>query len=252
MVSGEAIQGTSKDRSSNLRSDANILKAVLLSNSFGAIILSQQIAATVWFWSTSVYDQLVAQGNGENAASWLGGGLVFLLVTAILQWRVMKQDASWQNRLLFCIQAASAGGNFVALLVFIVRRWEWSPIDTYCTCVVIACCIISAFVYRRAAHRKDWIRTMFVAGIAMAVLAVSLRAMPRVFQGMTLHINNPMSMATLLSGGYIAVVRMAAVGVMHWRMQSLTSRICWYVELFGNVGSQVVLTICWIAVVAIC
>jgi hypothetical protein len=211
-------------------------------------ITVQQAVGTLWFWGTNVSDQLHATGIGENTATWLGGGLVFLSVTAYLQWRVTRLLPTRSNKLVLGIQIASALGNAIALGIFAYRRWAWTPSDTLCAVGVAVIAVIALAAYcRKHSHYtyKDNMRHLIVAGWVMALLAIELRGVPRVFQAGSLLVNNPMTLGTVLSGIYIAFVRLMAVGMVTARSSSHTARQAFYIELFGNLGSQVILAVGW-------
>jgi hypothetical protein len=200
-------------------------------------ITLQQAAGTVWFWWANIGDQLRASGTGENAATWLGGGLVFLTITALLQLRVTRLMRTRTNIVVCTIQIISALGNLAALIIFINRRGTWTATDSLCLALIagIALVWLAVYCWRRPRQEyRDHMRHFIVAGPAMAMIAIEFRAVPRLVQGPSLLLNNPMSFSL------VAV-----------QSRSKTSRQLWTIELFGNMGSQIVLGLGWVTAVMI-
>jgi hypothetical protein len=221
---------------------------VAASDRIAATLLVQQAIGTVWFWTANIHDQLYAHGSGENTATWLGGGCGFLALVAFMQYRVARLQPTARNKAAFVIQVASALGSVTALTIFVVRRFAWTTADTWCVVGIgiTAIGVLLWFVLRRGrSNQPTSLRYFFMAGWVMVLLAVELRSLPRLFQSASLFINNPMSLATVLSGCYIALIRLLAVGVTHFHSPSLYAKHAWQAELYGNFGSQLILTIGW-------
>jgi hypothetical protein len=215
-------------------------------------VLIQQAIGTIWFWGANISDQLHASGHGENAATWLGGGCGFLLLSALLQLQVLRSYPTRRNAILLSIQSVSAVGNLVALSIFAYRRFAWTVPDTLCV-LVVDVTMVAALVWHMWRHadprRLQAISAFVSAGWVMVLVAVELRSIPRLFQGVSLFWNNPMSVGTVLSGCYIAAIRLCAIRIAHRHTPSPVTRRAWQAELWGNAGSQAALTVGWVAAV---
>lgn len=215
--------------------------------------LVQQGAVTVAFWASACRDQLYAQGGGDSSASWLGGGLVFLTIAAAYQFRVMRLLPTATQITMFAIQAASVAGNLACFVIFAVRRWSWTTNDTICAVTVSVIVVASMAVYTVHQYRSRGFRgalRYYAATGFGPVAGIAFRSVPRVFQGVSLFVNNTLSDATIGIGCYIALARLWTVTSTYRRTRSSFARCAFWLELGGNALSQAVLSICWIAAVA--
>ncbi len=217
---------------------------------FTLSLLFQQAIGTIWFWWENIHDQIHANGCGESTASWLGGGFFFLLTTAWLQWRLIHKERTKKGLLLFIIQALSTLGNGVAFSIFAYRRWSWSTADSLCLAIILSTFLFVVTIYcycHRKRHYKENLYIFICGGWGIVLLAIELRSIPRFTQGISLFLNNTIGFGTVLSGFYIAIVRLMAVGTVCLRSSTVSAKHAWYAELIGNMGSQVVLSVGWFA-----
>ncbi len=234
-----------------------------------AALLCSQAIVTLWFWISSIADQLAAQpAQSGPTATWLGGTVLFLGITAGFQWTAIrnkqaKPQKNWQDiepLVLFGIMAASLIGGMITFGIYLVRRPGWTYGDTIClAAVLILQALALGFQFYQTRHANGteqprWYKNMhtfLLAPFGRMALAISLRSVPRIFYGFGFFTAPFLGMSryTILSGIGIATVRTTSVLWGYHSNPCPASARLLKTEIIGNLGSQIVLSLCWVIAV---
>lgn len=222
-----------------------------------------QALATLWFWESNIQDQLYAPtAQTGPTATWMGSTVLFLGLTAYFQagavYRQGHMGSSWKRAeatALLTIMIISACGGLTSLLIYLIRRPGWTTEDSLCLAAIAAAQgAVSATAYyrlRHAARRKRlgrFANALISCAEGRMHLAIALRSVPRLCYGLGFFTAAAMSMSghTIVSGLAIAALRLASAQRSRRIHPCKETKYLVMTELIGNLGSQAVLTACWL------
>ncbi len=206
--------------------------------------LTTAIVGQVAFWLCTINSQLTNPYQSPGTASWLGGTVIFLTITAYQNtgtfFRVFRTGTTRQiieTGVTATMMVASWLAGISTLWIYCTRNVTWYPLDT--TCLFITLSALLVFGVQARFH-------MTTASEHIAATGIVCRAVPRLLYGIgsVLTGTSTMGTGTVVGGQLIAIARTFSI----WVNTGYDSRTAcaFKTEAWGNLATSSFLTLTWI------